>query len=46
MEISDFLCNGRAFQRCEDRYLNDTEHNGDEDEFEDNEDNDTEEVHD
>lgn len=31
MEISDFLCNSRAFQRCEDRYLSDAEHDGDED---------------
>ena len=31
MEISDFLCNSRAFQRCEDRYLSDAEHDGNED---------------
>lgn len=31
MEISDFLCNSRAFQRCEDRYLSDADHDGDED---------------
>lgn len=30
MEISDFLCNSRAFQRCEDKYLSDTEHDGNE----------------
>lgn len=31
MEISDFLCNSRAFQRCEDRYLSDADHDGAED---------------